>query len=188
MMGQDGKPLMDDKFVGKLSDELVKEDHLHEEVEECAGKLVDYLKGPAMTAMEDDLIAAEDLEDHEAFAAIRFAVENRLSETRVGRKYLHEWFEQRNKIVTPDVANKYKAVRKFLKMTFTWAKSWADVAAGFPSGPHKGEVQSCLVNWSKKQANLIAKENLFVMQTEPGLSRFEEKGLERLKKKVNENP
>jgi hypothetical protein len=188
MMGQDGKPLLDDKFVDKLSGELVKEDQLHAEVEECAGKLVDYLKGPAMTAMEDDLIAADDLEAHEAFAAIRLAVENRLSETRVGRKYLHEWFEQRNKIVTPDVANKYKAVRKFLKMTFTWAKSWADVAAGFPSGPHKGEVQSCLVNWSKKQANLFAKENLFVVQTEPGRSRFEEKGLERLKKKVNENP
>lgn len=189
MLGQDGKPLLDDKFVGKLSEELVKEDELHAEVEECAGKLVAYLKGPAMTAMEDDLIAAEDLESHEAFAAIRLAVEKRLSETRVGRKYLHDWFEQRNNLVTFNLfAAIAKSTRKVLKTTFTWAKSWADVAAGFPSGPNKGAVQDCLVNWSKKQANLFAKEELFVIQTEPGLSRFEEKGLLRLKKKVNENP
>lgn len=189
MLGQDGKPLLDDKFLGKLSDELVKEDHLHEEVEACAGKLVDYLKGPAMTAMEDDLIAAHELENHEAFAAIRLALENRLNETRVGRKYLHEWFEEFNKLVTFNLfAAIAKSTRKGAKTVFTWAKSWADVAAGFPAGPHKGEVQTCLVNWSKKQANLFAKEDLFVLETGPGLSRFDEKGLNKLKKKVNENP
>jgi hypothetical protein len=188
MLGQDGKPLLDDKFIGKLTDDLLKDDKLHEEVEEYAGKVVDFLRGPAMTAMEDDLIAAHELENHEAFAAIRLAVEHRLSETRVGRRYLHQWFEQQHKIVTPDVANKVKAGRKVAKMTFTWAKSWADVAAGFPSGPHKGEVQGWLAWWTKTQVNLVAKKKIFPTETGPGLSRFDEKDVAQLKKMINENP
>jgi len=97
--------------------------------------------------------AATDMDARERFAAIREALERRLSETPKGRKYRQEWFEEHHRLVIFDAAAGLKVTRKVPKAIWAWAKSWADVAAGYPSGEHKGEVPAALIKWADKQSS-----------------------------------
>jgi hypothetical protein len=191
LVDEEGKSLLDDNFLKEVHKQFMKDDELHAKVADCAKKLVNYFKGPAMTAMEDDAMAVEDIDARENFAEIRVLLESRLSQTPVGREYRQKWFEQRHALVTFDLAAKFekpfKPLRKGLKAVFNWAKSWADVAAGYPSGAHAGEVPTKLVSWSKKQVKWFLDWDLKVVEVAPGWSAFDKKDVNDLKVGINDN-
>jgi hypothetical protein len=151
--GMDTKGLIDDTERKRISALLLEDDELFAKVEHAASKLVAFLQGPAMTAMELDAAATNECDHREVFAAIREAAERRLGQTRAGRKYRQQWFEDHHNLVLFDVAaNVGKTARKVSKTIFTWVKSWADVAAGYPSGSkHAGEVPKIYVAYVRCQ-------------------------------------
>jgi hypothetical protein len=151
--GHDLKILLDQNEKERVHKLLLEDDKLFAKVEEAAGKLIDFLNSPAMKAMELDVAAATDTDARERFAAIREALERRLSETPKGRKYREEWFEEHHSLVIFDAVAGLKVTRKVPKAIWAWAKSWADVAAGYPTGEHKGEVPRALIKWVDKQSS-----------------------------------
>jgi len=192
LVDEEGKSLLDDDFLKQVHKQLLKDDDLHAKVTDCAKKLVGYFNGPAMTAMEDDAMAVEDIDARENFAEIRMLLEARLSQTPVGREYRQKWFEKRYALVTFDLAAKFEKPFKFGRKTgkaiFTWAKSWADVAAGYPSGSHGGQVPAKLVWWTRAQVKFFLRTELKVVEVAQGWSAFDKDEVDRLKKGINENP
>lgn len=150
--GRDVKGLLDQDELARVHKLLLDDDKLFEATEEAAAKLVACLKGPAMLAMEKDAAATDDADTRDRFAAIRVGLEVSLSQTRAGRKYREEWFAENHHLVLFDAAGAFKVTRKVTKAIFYWAKSWADVAAGYRTGPLKGQVPRMYLNWVAKQA------------------------------------
>lgn len=159
--GREFKGLLDEAECQRVYGLLLEDDQLFSEVEQAADKLVAFLKTPAMTAMELDAAATNDPDQRDAFAAIRLAVERELAQTRVGRKYRQEWFEEHHHLVLFDASAGQKVVRKSSKAVWYWAKSWADVAAGYPgSSKRAGQVPRILVEYARKQAYVFTGEIL----------------------------
>jgi hypothetical protein len=154
--GRELKGLLDEDERKRIYALLLEDDALFAKVEQAAQKLVAFLESPAMKAMELDAAATTNPDDREAFAAIRVAVEKRLGQTRVGRKYRQEWFEEHHNLVLFDVGAAQKVTRKVSKAIFTWAKTWADAAAGSPSFSKGGSLlHRFLLDYAKKQAYMF---------------------------------
>ncbi len=155
--GREFKSLLDEDECKRVYGLLLEDDQLFSEVEQAAEKVVTFLKSPAMQAMELDAAATNDPDQRDAFAAIRLAVEKELPQTRAGRKYRQEWFEEHHHLLLFDASAGQKVVRKGAKAVWYWAKSWADVAAGYPaSSKRAGQVPRMFVEYARKQAYLFA--------------------------------
>jgi hypothetical protein len=154
--GRELKGLLDENERKRIYALLLEDDSLFAKVEQAAQKVVTSLESPAMKAMELDAAATTNPDDREAFAAIRVVVEKRLGQTRVGRKYRQEWFEEHHNLVLFDVGAAQKVTRKVSKAVFTWAKTWADAAAGSPSFSKGGSLlHRFLLDYAKKQAYMF---------------------------------
>jgi hypothetical protein len=151
--GRTFKGLLDEDERRTIYAVLLEDDQLFFKVEQAAKKLVDFLKGAPMTEMELDAAATNDVNHREAFAAIR-----ELERTRIGRKYRQEWFEEHHNLVFFDaVPPGAKLARKVPRSIFTWAKSWADAAAGSPSFSRVGgALHETLLEYAQKQAYMFS--------------------------------
>lgn len=187
LVDEEGKPLLDEEYLGTVKKQLLEDDRLHEKVVESAKKLVSFFKGPAMTAMEDDAMVVVDVDAREAFAEIRETLEARLSETEIGREYRRDWLQRRHSLLMCNLEGDFKAARKGYKAIFNWVKSWADVAAGYPSGPKAGEVPAKLVLWSKKQVKWLTGRDLLVVETTDGWAMFNQDEVDYLDRKYNKS-
>jgi hypothetical protein len=191
LVDAEGKPLLDEAFLKGVHKELLKDVEAHRKVEDAAAKLVAFLKSPAMTAMEDDAMAVEEIGARDSFAEIRVQVEARLSETAAGREYRRGWLEKHLPLVTPDLAGAseklFKPLRKSGKAIFNWAKSWADVAAGYPSGLQAGQVPTKLIGWTKNQVKRFLNRDLKVVEISPGWSAFDPAEVKELSDEINKS-
>ncbi len=159
--GRELRGLLDETERKRIYGLLLEDDQLFSEVEQAAAKVVDFLKSPAMLALDLDVQATKDPAAHEEYARIKEVATRKLNETQVGRKYLREWFEEHHDLVIFDAAAAIKVTRKLPKAIFAWAKSWADVAAGCPSSSKKArQVPRALVSYARKQARLFADVHL----------------------------
>jgi hypothetical protein len=154
--GRAFKNLLDEDEYTRVYRLLLADDQLFSEVEQSAEEVVTFLQSPAMQAMELDAAATNDPDQRDAFAAIRLAVEKELPQTQIGRKYRAEWFPKNHQLLLFDASAGQKVVRKSAKAVWYWAKSWADVAAGYPaSSKRAGQVPRIFVEYARKQAYLF---------------------------------
>jgi hypothetical protein len=103
-----------------------------------------------------------DAGDHEEYARVKEPALRKLDQTRIGRQFRQKWFEKHHDLVLLDAASAFKVSRKVPKAIFTWAKSWADVGAGYPEWRKAArEVPGGILAWyARKQAGLFADVHL----------------------------
>jgi hypothetical protein len=151
--------LLDEKYLKEeVYVALLKDDQLFHQVEVAANKVILHLRGPAMQAMELDAESTNDPDERGVFAQIRMMAEQRLEQTKLGQEYRRAWYPEHEKLVLFDMAaDAQKGFRKGMKFIWAWAKSWADVAAGYPAGSKRaGEVPEVLVGYCRWQAKAFA--------------------------------
>jgi hypothetical protein len=148
--------LKNEVYAALLADEM-----LFRKVNQLVQKLVDFLKGPAMTAIDLDVRKTTDPDAHKAYAEIKEPTIRKIQETEIGRQYKEEWFAEHHDLVLFDAAAAFSVTRKVSSAIFTWAKSWADVAAGYPKGSkHAGEIPRGFEWWARRQAGMFTNVHL----------------------------